>query len=88
MDPENWTKSVAALVPRMVLTTDSGCSKISLCMKLEKLPFMICWISSMMVVISRLSGDSRSTLRLILQQRHHACLKISGLTKKFKGVLA
>ena len=30
--------------PLMVLTTDSGCSKISFYMKELKLPFMICWI--------------------------------------------
>ena len=35
----------------MELTTDSGCSKISFYMKELKLPFMICWISIVRVVI-------------------------------------
>jgi hypothetical protein len=35
----------------MELTTDSGCSKISFYMKELKLPFMICWISILRVVI-------------------------------------
>jgi len=34
----------------MVFTTDSGCSKISFYMK--ELPFMICWISILRVVVS------------------------------------
>ena len=38
----------------MVLTTDSGCSKISFYMKELKLPFMICLISiSRMMIWSR-----------------------------------
>ena len=39
--------------PRMVLMTDSGCSKISFCMKWSNLPFMISWSSSSSVWIAR-----------------------------------
>jgi hypothetical protein len=35
----------------MVLTTNSGCSKISFYMKELKLPFTICWISILRVMI-------------------------------------
>jgi hypothetical protein len=45
-------------------------------MKLEKDPFMICCISNMMVVISRLSGDSRSMLRLILHSAHKKSIPV------------
>lgn len=48
--------------PRMVLTTDSGCSKISFCIKCEKDPFMISASSSSSVWID-LIADMPSSFR-------------------------
>lgn len=48
--------------PRIVLTTDSGCSKISFCIKCEKEPFMISANSSSSVWID-LIADMPSSLR-------------------------
>ena len=57
--PPSTTVSVSKLtLPRIVLTTDSGCSNIPFCMKVEKLPFMICCISILSVVISRIWSSS------------------------------
>ena len=52
MPPSLTVPLSKSILPRMVFTTDSGCSKISFCMKVEKFPFMICCISILMVVIS------------------------------------
>ena len=60
--PPRVTSSLSKLIlPLMVLTTDSGCSKISFCMKVLYSPFMICWISSFRVKISL---EKKNILRL------------------------
>ena len=54
-----------SILPLIVLTTDSGCSNISFCIKVVKFPFIICCISIFKVVISR--PDDPSTLALCIE---------------------
>ena len=63
--PPSTTRSFSKITrPRIVFTTDSGCSKISFCMNEEKFPFMICWSSNSNLLMSREVSFARPSLFL------------------------